>query len=236
MFIRKLPYLAMAASLLLLSGCEQKDDRLIGKWAVGSRTLEFKKDGQFAVRENRTEQTGTWQRYGRDIYLTLAGEETICVVREGYKNQLMLITRSEFDPQACKFPSPYWRVDLPADKRAASLVAFNCQTKGQTLGRMPYTPEFRIEADKNDKLACFGKTGTGCQLVWFGTIVADNSFSMSVFWGNGTGEMFDVMKAGDSGKLELKQASSNKCRVNGGMESCEFSSYTSVGTCEKATP
>ncbi|WP_105401407.1 hypothetical protein [Neorhizobium sp. T7_12] len=235
MSIRKLPYLAMAACLLL-SGCEQKDDRLIGKWVDGSRTLEFKKDGQFTVRKNGTDQTGTWQRYGQDVNLTLAGEEATCGVRQSYKNQLMLITTNEFVFQACKFPSAYWRVDLPAEKRAASLVAFNCQTKGQTLGRMPYTPEFRIEADKNDKLACFGKTGSGCQMVWFSTIATDDLFSMSVFWGDGTADDFSVRGGSETGKLELRQSSSNKCRVNGGMESCEFSSYTSVGTCEKAAP
>uniref|UniRef100_UPI003100F602 hypothetical protein n=1 Tax=Neorhizobium sp. EC2-8 TaxID=3129230 RepID=UPI003100F602 len=202
----------------------------------GGRTLEFKKDGQFTVQEDGKKQTGTWQRYGRDINLTLAGEETICGVGEGYENQLMLITRNKFDPQACKLNSPYWRVDLPADKRAASLVAFNCQTKGQTLGRMPYTREFRIDADKNDKLACFGKTGTGCQMVWSATLVTEDRFSMTVFWGNGTGDMFDVTKAGDSGKLELRQSSSTSCGTAAGMASCIFSSYTSVGTCEKVAP
>ncbi|UIY30988.1 hypothetical protein LZK73_11935 [Neorhizobium galegae] len=182
MSIRKLPYLAMAAAMLLLSGCDQKDDRLLGKWVVAGRTLEFKKDGQFTVQEDGKNQTGTWERYGRDINLTLAGEETTCGVGEGYENQLMLITRNKFDPQACKLNSPYWRVDLPADKRAASLVAFNCQTKGQTLDRMSYTREFRIEADKNDKLSCFGKTGTGCQMVWSATLVTEDRFSMTVFW------------------------------------------------------
>ncbi|MGP4804245.1 hypothetical protein ACSV5G_10785 [Agrobacterium cavarae] len=222
-------------AVLMASGCEKKEDRLVGNWVVGRQTLDIKADGQFSFRKDGTEQTGTWQHYGTDVVFTTNRQDMTCSTRTSFENQLML-GNSINDGNGCNFASPYWRFDLPAEKRASALIAFDCKTQGQKVDTMPYTEAFRIEADKHDEIACFGKTSADCQLVWSASLVDPDYFSMFVTWGNGTGSMFEVRKGNGTEQLQLLQSSSNSCETNSGLASCTFSSTTLVGTCERATP